>query len=171
MADLVRATQEQTRPELLPQEESGIHADEQAFEHAQESQETFLEEEEAVTTIDGVTGIAPLQNPAAAAIVQKSEEVIEVEKIMEEGLGPLYATLPEAAKPQFKQKGEEAATEIAGMVQTLTLKLKRVLKLLRDWLLTIPNVNRFFLEQEAKIKTDKIIELVDARKDERQKTP
>jgi hypothetical protein len=33
------------------------------------------------------------------------------------------------------------------------------LKLIREWLLIIPGVNKYFLEQEAKIKTDKIQQL------------
>ena len=39
----------------------------------------------------------------------------------------------------------------AGMIQ-----MKKILKLIREWLLIIPGVNKFFLEQEAKIKAEKI---------------
>ncbi len=168
MADLVRQASEQQRTVSSSIEESGVRADEHAFENLEETRETFLEEatESPVTQlIEGIPTATPTTDVAAPLV--KDAETVEVEKIMEEGLGALYATLPEDAKPKFKQKGEEAATEIAGMVRTLTLTVKRVLQLLRDWLLTIPNVNRFFLEQEAKIKTDTIVELVETRKQER----
>ena len=153
--------------ELPPQEESGVHADEQAFEQLEQTKETFLEVAEA--PVSKVTiGTTPASLSPTRA-VEKSEYEIQVEKIMEEGLGALYASLPPEARPKFKQKGEQAASEISVMVRTLSVKVKRVLQLLRDWLLTIPNVNRFFLEQEAKIKTDRIVELVEMLKQDRLK--
>ena len=45
------------------------------------------------------------------------------------------------------------------MVRQYKVEVKRVLTMLKDWLTSIPGVNRFFLEQEAKIKTDRILEL------------
>ncbi len=169
MADLARPAQEQPRIELPPIEESGIQADEQASERLDAARETFLEDANDTSVVTQLPeGIhAAASATVGATPIAKDAETINVEKIMEEGLGTLYASLPEEAKPLFKHKGEEAAREIAGMVRDLKLKVQRVLKLLRDWLLTIPNVNRFFLEQEAKIKTDHLVELVETRKQER----
>lgn len=169
MPDQPGSLLEQPKQELPPQEESGVQADEQTFEQLERTKETFLEEAEA--PVSRVTiGTAPA-SPTPTRAASKSEEEIQVEKIMEEGLGALYASLPDDAKPKFKQKGEQAATEISVMVRTLSVKVKRVLELLRDWLLTIPNVNRFFLEQDAKIKTDRIVELVEMLKEEKMKQP
>jgi hypothetical protein len=42
--------------------------------------------------------------------------------------------------------------------------VKKILALIRDWLKLIPGVNRFFLEQEAKIKTDKILLAAEEKK-------
>ena len=39
------------------------------------------------------------------------------------------------------------------------LKVKKVVNLIKKWLTMIPGVNKFFLEQEAKIKTDEIVKL------------
>jgi hypothetical protein len=38
-------------------------------------------------------------------------------------------------------------------------KVKAIVDLIKKWLAIIPGVNKFFLEQEAKIKTDQIIAL------------
>jgi hypothetical protein len=148
--------------ELSPSLESGFEADQKAFEQSSESQETFLEEE-APTTIARAPSDRPGQPQGVAPTEQaaKDEATLEVEKILEEGLGKLYLSLPESAKPKFKQKGELAAREISAMVRGAKLHFKRALHLIRDWLLTIPHVNRFFLEQEAKIKVDRIRELIE----------
>ena len=57
----------------------------------------------------------------------------------------------------FKLKGEEVARNIEQVVAAGKSKAKQILHWIKDWLKLIPGVNRFFLEQEAKIKTDKII--------------
>ena len=45
------------------------------------------------------------------------------------------------------------------MIETGKAVGRKILKLIRSWLKLIPGVNKFFLEQEAKIKTDKIVDL------------
>ena len=106
--------------------------------------------------------------PAASPAHESKDEVmIEVEKVLEEGVGQFFQALPQEAKPLFKKRGEDAARQISEMVRTLKLQVKTVTKLILLWLKTIPGVNKFFLEQEAKIKTDRIIELVEARKSDR----
>ena len=145
------------------------------------SENVFLEQPETAAPIDTqittmVEKTAPMTSTAAPtaaapAVKVKSEAEVQVEKILEDGLGPYYAALPDSAKPKFRQKGEEASNEIGKMVESLQVNLKRVLQVIRDWLLTIPNVNKFFLEQEAKIKTDKIVALIEMKKEEKQKQP
>jgi len=145
------------------EEVSSVEADEQAREQAVETEETFLETpaEEAPTTEiqiqTAAEGVPATATPAPTAVV-KDEVMIQVEKILEEELGAYFETMPEEAKIRFKKKGEEVAGQISVMVRTFRVKVKAVLHLVRDWLLTIPGVNKFFLEQEAKIKTDKILE-------------
>ena len=39
------------------------------------------------------------------------------------------------------------------------MKARKVLKLIKGWLKMIPGVSRFFLEQEAAIKAQKIMEI------------
>lgn len=151
-----------------------VEEDKKAYEEEQAKEENFLEEAEEEVEVPVKTVEQPsTQAPGSIVVppVKKDEDVLEVEKILEEGLAPLFVSLPDHAKEKFKEKGEEASHEIAGMVKRLQIDIKRALRLIRDWLLTIPKVNKFFLEQEAKIKTDKILELVRMRKEEQNKLP
>ena len=126
------------------------------------AQEKGAEQASAITT----TVAAPQPAPP----LPKDDVTIEVEKILEDDLDSFYATLTPQAKVLFKQKGEMAASEIPTMVRSLKLNLKRALQLIRDWLLTIPGVNKFFLEQEAKIKIDELKQIVEERRKEQPPT-
>lgn len=171
MADPFVGAREKPPQQILPVEENPLEADERAFEQSEEAADEFLEkaEQEIAPKIVQPTATKPVISPVVPT--KKDEVTIEVEKILEQGLGSMYATLPESAKPRFKQKGEQAALEISSMARTLKFHAKRALQLIRDWLLTIPGVNKFFLEQEAKIKVDLVGELIEARKEDRLKHP
>ncbi len=83
----------------------------------------------------------------------------EVEAVLTENIAEIYKQLPQDRKAVFKQKGEAVAEQITAMIKGGILQIKKILKLIREWLLIIPGVNKYFLEQEAKIKTDKIQQL------------
>lgn len=89
----------------------------------------------------------------------KSRELIRIEEILEEDLGEVYLSLPQNLKKEFKTKGEQTAIRIELAVRKTKVKVKEIVKLIIEWLKIIPGVNRYFLEQEAKIKTDKILKL------------
>ncbi|MBP9762969.1 hypothetical protein KBD34_05145 [Patescibacteria group bacterium] len=98
--------------------------------------------------------------PAAPAIAIPPDKVAEdVDTILKDGLEEAVAAMPEDAKQRFWQKGKEIGALVADMVRHYKVEVKRVLHLLKEWLISIPGVNRFFLEQEAKIKTDRILDL------------
>ena len=137
-----------------------LEADETAAEVLPETRDDILHAE-SLTELQAAQG-SSTQTPVLAAT--KDETVIEVEHVLEEGLGPFFESLPPDARPVFKEKGEEVATELAKMVSSLHVNVRRALRLIADWLKTIPGVNRFFLEQEAKIKTDRIVALAEERK-------
>jgi hypothetical protein len=175
MPDLLAAVKLESPPEsAVPAPElSPIKADEQAYEQRPESKEHFLEEaQEAPKTSAAANAPVPRPKPQVAAPTRTVDDVtLHVEQILEKDLGDLYATLPESAKPLFKKKGEDVSHQIATMVRTFRVEASRVVRLIRDWLLTIPNVNTFFLEQEAKIKTDALLEYDAARREDRAKQP
>ncbi len=170
---LNKASQKDAQKEVPSHEVSSLEADERALEALPESADTFLESETPQTQAPSTSVVAGLPTASAPTPppVPTDEVTVRVEKIMEDGLGAYYQNLPPEAKLKFKQTGEAAAVEISQMVRALKIKVRRVLRLLRDWLLTIPGVNKFFLEQEAKIKTDRILEWVEARKTELSERP
>lgn len=83
----------------------------------------------------------------------------QVETIMEEGLKDAFQALTPIQKQEFKIKGEETSRKIRDLLRGAHIKVKKIFRLLLDWLKLLPGVNRFFLEQEAKIKADRIIGL------------
>lgn len=161
-------------PEIVPAETgeaSSVEADKQALEQLPEQADTFLEQAGASAP---TTAVVPTDQAALATVtaaVVKDDIFLEVEKILEAGLGEYVKDLPPDARERFTKKGEEIAGQIATMVRTLQVKIKQVILLIRDWLLTIPGVNKFFLEQEAKIKTDCIVQYAAERREEAQKQP
>lgn len=101
---------------------------------------------------------------ASPAPQPKSELLLEVEDILADDLALIYQKMTPENQRRFKAKGEEVARTIWQMIETAKLQLKKILTLLREWLKMIPGVNRYFLEQETKIKIDKIIELAHKQK-------
>lgn len=143
-------------------EASSVEADEMALEQVatESSQDDFLHAETEETPPEQEA--AASTTVATPATIVKDDVMKEVEKILEDGLGDYFHTLPADAQKRFEKKGEEVAVQVAVMVRGFTVEVKRVLRLIRDWLLTVPGVNKFFLEQEAKIKTDRILALEQA---------
>lgn len=95
------------------------------------------------------TGVVPVRDPVAQ----------KIEKILEDNVGDAYSRLSPIAKQEFKMKGEVTARKIAELLKGTHIQVKKIFHLILEWLKMLPGVNRFFLEQEAKIKTDRIIAL------------
>ena len=96
---------------------------------------------------------APTSVPVPA---QKDTLTQKIESVLEEDLGEVYKSMPPEKQAEFQKKGEEVAGKIRTMIETAKFSFRKALGLIRDWLKMIPGVNKFFLEQEAKIKADKI---------------
>ena len=80
----------------------------------------------------------------------------------------MYLSMSPDKQMEFKEKGEVTATKIREIVSSAKVNAKKVFHLIRDWLKIIPGVNRFFLEQEAKLKTDKILFVTEEEKKRQQ---
>lgn len=89
----------------------------------------------------------------------KSDRQRAIEDVMAQGLQEVYLGLSDDDRRLVKQEGEKVAGVIASLFETGKAAAKKVLSLLREWLEKIPGVNKYFLEQESKIKTDKIMAL------------
>lgn len=101
--------------------------------------------------------------PTPVAPPPQSEEMAEIERILSDGLEDIYLELPPAAQAQFRLKGEETAAKVLTLLQQAKVQVDKVLAAIRDWLKIIPGVNKFFLEQEAKIKTDRLLAIRNGR--------
>ena len=95
----------------------------------------------------------------SAAVGAKSAEILRVENILEEDLADLYVKMNKPTQEKFKKVGEETALNIAKILSQAKYQVKKIFDLIVAWLKIIPGLNQFFLEQEAKIKTDRILEL------------
>lgn len=110
---------------------------------------------------DASAGASPYQ-PLVDPTYQSYKKI---ESILEEDLGEIYNNLTPQEQKAFRIKGEEVAHSIFQLVYHKTkIKVKKIIKLIHNWLKTVPGINRFFLEQEAKIKADKIIQLAEKDK-------
>lgn len=89
----------------------------------------------------------------------KDLKLQQVEDILAEDLDEIYQQLPAEKRREFKMKGEEAANKIVVLISQIKFKFSEIWEIIRSWLKLIPGVNKFFIEQEAKLKTDKIINL------------
>lgn len=97
--------------------------------------------------------------PSVTALSAKPALVQDIESVLEEGLSELYVSMPEALQSEFKIKGEETTRKIVQILERGKNIAKKVFETIVEWLKLIPGVNKFFLEQEAKIKTDKILNI------------
>ncbi len=100
-------------------------------------------------------------------IKEKSETLKQIESILSEDLEDIYKSLPDNLKREFKEKGEKTASKIEQLVHQAKIVVHKIVDLIRRWLLAVPGVNKFFLEQETKIKADKILALAEKEKKEK----
>lgn len=147
--------------DLLKRSETpGIGIEEEVSKESAESQKGQEETKPAEIKEGGVLP-RPKQSRRAAAMPPspRDELTVQVEKLLAEGLKDAFEKLPPIAQQEFKLKGEQTAGKIRELLRSAKVKVKKVFRLIIEWLMLLPSVNHFFLEQEAKIKTDKIIAL------------
>ncbi len=120
----------------------------QEVQGAQEAQEVPVAERLSVS--------APATISAAA---QKDRLTKEIESVLEEDVTDAFLKMSPKEQKEFKRVGEETTSKIRALVGKAKVNARKILDLIKRWLKLIPGVNKFFLEQEAKIKTDKILRL------------
>lgn len=113
-----------------------------------ESAENTLQATNAKTTT-----VNTIPNPAEA------QRIADIERILEEDLSEIYFQLSETDKTKFRTSGEQAAKDINVLLASATVTLKKIIDVITGWLKLIPGVSKFFLEQEAKIKADRLLKL------------
>ncbi|HPA25515.1 MAG TPA: hypothetical protein PLK76_02025 [bacterium] len=134
--------------------EAGGFELENKFEQGIEENKIATEQEQNIKPVSAGSGVG------APGIDQSKSPLHQtLEAILEEDLGDLYFSLPENKQQEFKIKGEETTKKIAYLLTNAKATFKKVFNLIFKWLKIIPGVNKYFLEQEAKIKADRILEI------------
>ncbi|MFH1430787.1 MAG: hypothetical protein ABIG71_04730 [Candidatus Uhrbacteria bacterium] len=72
----------------------------------------------------------------------------------------LYAALEPSVQQAFRVAAERLAARIEVMIAKQKLNIDDVHEEIVDWLHIIPTINRWFLVQEAKVKTDAMLKLL-----------
>ena|SRR3989344_4299759 len=98
----------------------------------------------------------------AGPLRSKDPELQTIENILAEGMDVFFKSLTPSHQLDFKKHGEEAATKIKQLVHKGKYTVRDIIAVIIGWLRTLPGINKFFLEQEAKIKADKIIRYYDS---------
>jgi len=105
------------------------------------------------------TAAAQPQQPAAVPVQAKTPARQNIESVLSGGLTEVYQSMTPEEQLKFRIAGEEAATKLEGLMTGFRATARVVLDIIRDWLKLIPRVNKYFLEQESKIKTDEMLAL------------
>jgi hypothetical protein len=124
--------------------------------------------EESPTEESAVVQATPVKLPDQPTVSAKDAYHQRLERLLEDNLVDLYLQMPKAQRQQFRAEGERVASQLRQMIETAKIKAKQVLEIIRNWLKSIPGVSRYFLEQESKIKTDRVIRLAEERRKEKE---
>ena len=126
---------------------------EQIVEQAIEKKEESLETSAPVV----------VPNPTSSSIntTYRERRAHLIDETLAEGLGNSYLAMSPAQQKTFKEKGEETVAKINILLDETKVKVKKIVNLIKKWLSLITGVNKFYLDQEAKIKADKILNLKD----------
>lgn len=113
------------------------------------------EEEKNIPVAPQAATSAPAEQP----IPDRDEELVMIENILSENIAGLYRQLSAEKQKAFRKRGEEAAWKIKGILKQTRVKAHELLQLIKEWLKMLPGISHYFLEQEAKIKTDKVLQM------------
>jgi hypothetical protein len=147
-------------PEFPSEAKSATEQKEAVFEDKERErirQEVLKEIQEAEKT----TRKGPVPSPVITPVqpLAKNPALVKIESILEEDLQDAYFKMEPKLQQKFKTEGEKTAAKIEQMLVEVKVKANKIFKLIFKWLKIIPGVNKFFIKQEAKIKTDKILKL------------
>jgi hypothetical protein len=122
-----------------------------------EKQET---ERKTVNEIVGEAAVKVMAAQLTKSIISDYEErEKQIEDFLSDGLDDIYLSLSPEKQAEFRQVGEETAKKINKLLESAKINIGKIISLIRKWLLIIPGVNKYFLEQEVKIKSDEIMKL------------
>lgn len=142
------------RPLSPPKAEKGA---ETSFEKPEPKLEAFPKKDLAKEPAP-IVSAAPVLSTDNLSTDERAR-VQAIENILADGLDQVFLQMSPQEQANFKSEGERAATKISALLSKAKVGVARLVVLIRRWLALIPHVNKFFLEQEAKIKADKILKM------------
>lgn len=152
-----------TRPEQIKPQESAPEQPNFSIEQEKNQEKQIEVQKEEGFLDEAITKLrSALRSSKKKPVIMpqvRDDIAIKIENIMASGLDEAYLALEPLQRQEFKLKGEQTAMEIRSLLQETKIKVKNIYILIIEWLKLLPGVNRFFLEQEAKIKADQIIAL------------
>lgn len=119
---------------------------------------TTAPQEEVEHDTAAAKSVPPLQKNQILS-EEKTQLRKDIERVLEDELGDIYLSLKTKSRQQFKIEGERTAAKIEHLLSSVRVRLIEIIRLIRSWLMLLPGVNSYFLEQEAKIKAEKILAL------------
>lgn len=142
------------RPLSPPKAEKGA---ESSFEKPEPKSEVFPKKD-LTKEPTPVISTTPLPSTDTLSTDERAR-VQAIENILADGLDQVFLQMSPQEQANFKAEGEKAATKISVLLGKAKVGVAKLVVLIRRWLALIPHVNKFFLEQEAKIKADKILKM------------
>jgi len=115
--------------------------------------QTAGEKEPAEATRPATVGLA------VGIMAPLSQRQKEIETVLSEGMQDIYLNLTPERRREFKRAGEETAKKINQLLVKAKINIGEIIKLIKKWLSLIPGVNKYFLEQAAKIKADELVKM------------
>lgn len=120
-------------------------------------------QEEPVKKLE--TSVTPVKTSPTTLVLPpqdfQKQRAAAIDRILSEGLNEVFIGMDAKTQHEFKQKGEETVVKINLLLGQAKVKVNKIIDLIRAWLKIIPGINKFFLEQETKIKADKILKIKD----------
>ena len=135
-------------------ERAGRETEKERIRKIEEARKTVINEIAQAETMAPTT-IGPVIDVAAPSAQRQRQ----IERVLSSGLDDVYINLAPDKQTQFKLAGEKTADKINKILSKTKINLGAIVKLIKKWLSLIPGINKYFLEQEAKIKADEIVKI------------
>jgi hypothetical protein len=126
--------------------------EDKSFEEKQEDSLELIEQETDGGGQEGIVGSSNISQ-------QKNDRKKKIENILASDLKDNYLKMTSERQREFKRVGEETAVKINNLFDKTKVKVKIIINLIKNWLSLIPGINMYFIEQEAKIKSDEIMKI------------
>lgn len=103
--------------------------------------------------------ISKIKDNAGSVATANDPKIFAIKNVLGKGLGSSYQKMSLDQQRKLLKEENQVAGEIKGVLSKNKVKVGKIFKLIFNWLKIIPFVSNFFAKQEAKIKTDRIIDL------------